>query len=183
MIYGFSYSGKTSFLLSAVKSCQDQDILPILIITENKLTRDRIVQAGVDLTKVILVEDLKYLEQVYNYISEKAQEVIDGKLPMKTMIFWDSVTGSPSEESFSVDKNGTIEKHFDNRKNANVIGFYSNIVASRIAETRRKEYDGILGLVMVNQAYVGEKPKWPAGAPAPIIAAGGEKRSKIKNKG
>ncbi len=175
MIYGFSDSGKTSFLLSAVKSCQDQDILPILIITENKLTRDRIVQAGVDLTKVILVEDLKYLEQVYNYISEKAQEVIDGKLPMKTMIFWDSVTGSPSEESFSVDKNGTIEKHFDNRKNANVIGFYSNIVASRIAETRRKEYDGILGLVMVNQAYVGEKPKWPAGAPAPIIAAGGEK--------
>lgn len=176
MIYGFSDSGKTSFLLSAIKSCQQQDILPILIVTEKKLTRDRIVESGVDLNRVLLIENLEYLEEVYDLISEKAQEVIDGRLPIKTMIFWDSVQGCPSNESYTVDKKtGKIEKHFDNRKNANVIGFYSNIIAARIAETRKKEYEGSLGLVMVNQAYVGEKPKFPIGAPAPIIPGGGEK--------
>lgn len=175
MIYGFSDSGKTSLLLSAVKSCQTQDILPILIVTETKLTRDRIVASGVDLNKIILIDDLTCLEEVYDFISVKCQEVIDGKLPTKVMIFWDSAAGAPSRDSFTINKDGTIDKHFDNRKNANVIGFYSPVIANRVAKTRQKEFEGTIGVTMVTQAYVGEKPKFPIGAPAPIIANGGEK--------
>jgi len=175
MIYGLSDSGKTALLLAAVKACQQQDILPILVVTENKLTKDRIVQAGIDLKKLILIENKKCLEDVYDYISGKVQEIIDGKLPVKVMVFWDSVAGAPSRDSFEIKSNGAIEKNFDNRKNANVIGFYNSIIADRIAETRKKDYAGILGLVMITQAYLGEKPKFPPGLPAPVVPNGGEK--------
>lgn len=175
MIYGLSDSGKTSLLLSAVKSCQEQGILPILLVTENKLTKKRIINAGIDLTKVLLVENVEYLEDAYNFISSKIQEVLNGELPIKVMIFWDSVAGAPSKESFEIDKSGKIEKNFDNRKNANVVGYYNSIIANRIAETRKVDYAGSLGLVMITQAYMGEKPKFPPGLPAPVVPNGGEK--------
>lgn len=175
MEYGLSDSGKTALLLAGVKAAIDQGCLPILIITENKLNKARLVQAGIDLTKIILVENLKYLEEVYDYISSKVQEVLDGKLPMQVPIFWDTVAGCPSRDSYTIEADGKIEKNFDNRKNANVIGFYNNIIASRVAETRKKGITGIVGVVMVTQAYMGEKPKFPAGLPAPILPNGGEK--------
>jgi hypothetical protein len=175
MLFGLSDSGKTGLLLHAVKKAQEQGILPVLIITENKLTRDRIIQAGIDLDKIVLVEDLKFLEAVYDYISMKIQEVLDGALPMDVMVFWDSAAGCPSKDSYSITAAGKIEKEFDNRKNANVIGFYNNIIASRIADTRKEGVVGSLGIVFVTQAYIGEKPKFPPGLPAPIIPNGGEK--------
>jgi hypothetical protein len=175
MAFGLSDSGKTGLLLNAVKCAQDQGKLAILIVTENKLTKDRITKAGIDLSKVIIVEDLKFLESVYDYISMKIQEVLDGKLPMDVMIFWDSVAGCPSKDSYSVTAAGKIEKEFDNRKNANVIGFYNNIIASRVADTRRSDVTGTVTIMFLTQAYVGEKPKFPPGLPAPIIPNGGEK--------
>jgi hypothetical protein len=175
MLYGLSDSGKTGILLNAVKQAQDQGILAILIITENKLSKTRLLRAGIDLNNLIIVEDLKYLETVYDYISSKTQEVLDGKLPVNVMIFWDTVAGCPSKESFEIKSDGRIEKNFDNRKNANVIGFYNNIIASRIAETRRKDVPATVGVVLVTQAYMGEKPKFPPGLPAPILPNGGEK--------
>lgn len=175
MLYGLSDSGKTGILLNAIKCAQEQGILPVLIVTENKLSRSRIAKSGVDLKNLIMVEDLKFLESVYDYISGKVQEVLDGKLPVPIMIFWDSVAGCPSKDSFTINANGSIEKNYDNRKNANVIGFYNNIIAGRIAETRRKGVEGGVGVVMVTQAYLGEKPKYPPGAPAPLLPNGGEK--------
>lgn len=175
MAFGLSDSGKTGLLLNAVKCAQDQGKLAILIITENKLTKDRIQKAGIDLNKVIIVEDLKFLESVYDYISMKVQEVLDGKLPMDVVIFWDSVAGCPSKDSYSVTAAGKIEKEFDNRKNANVIGFYNNIIASRVADTRRSDVAGTVTIMFLTQAYIGEKPKFPPGLPAPIIPNGGEK--------
>ena len=175
MKYGLSDSGKTALLLAGVKAAIEQGSLPVLIITENKLNKARLIQAGIDVSKIILVEHLKCLEDVYDYISGKVQEVLDGKLPMQVPIFWDTVAGCPSKESFTIDANGAIEKNFDNRKNANVIGFYNNIIAARVAETRKKGVVGIVGVIMVTQAYMGEKPKFPAGLPAPILPNGGEK--------
>lgn len=175
MAYGLSDSGKTGLLLNAVKCAQEQGKLPILIITENKLTKDRIVKAGINLDNLILVEDLKFLETVYDYISMKVQEVLENKLPMDVVIFWDSVAGCPSKDSYTIKADGKIEKEYDNRKNANVIGFYNNIIASRIADTRKEGVEGSLSVVFITQAYVGEKPKFPPGLPAPIVPNGGEK--------
>lgn len=175
MLYGLSDSGKTGILLNAVKNAQEQGHLAVLIVTENKLNKERLEKSGIDVDNLLLVEDLKCLENVYDYISCKTQEVLDGKLPLNVMIFWDTVSGCPSKDSFEIKADGKIEKNFDNRKNANVIGFYNNIIASRIAETRKVGVEGSVGVVMVTQAYVGEKPKFPAGLPAPIIPNGGEK--------
>jgi len=175
MLYGLSDSGKTGILLNAVRRAQEQGILPILIVTENKLSKDRIEKAGIVMDNLILVEDLKCLENVYDYISCKTQEIINGQLPLNVMIFWDTVSGCPSKDSFEILADGRIEKNFDNRKNANVIGFYNNIIASRIAETRKIGCEGMLGVVFVTQAYIGEKPKFPPGLPAPIVPNGGEK--------
>ncbi len=175
MLYGLSDSGKTGVLLKSVKAAQQQGKLPVLIVTENKLTKERIIAEGIDLNKLILVEDLKFLESVYDYISMKTQEVLDGDLPMDVVIFWDSVAGCPSKDSYTIKKDGKIEKEFDNRKNANVIGFYNNIIASRIADTRKEGVNGSVTVVFVTQAYVGEKPKFPPGLPAPIVPNGGEK--------
>lgn len=175
MMFGLSDSGKTGQMLNAIKCTQQQGKLAILIVTENKLTKDRIKSAGIDLDNLILVEDLKYLEAVYDYISMKVQEVLDNKLPLDVVIFWDSVAGCPSKDSYTVKADGKIEKEFDNRKNANVIGFYNNVIASRVADTRRTDVTGTVSLVFITQAYVGEKPKFPPGLPAPIVPNGGEK--------
>lgn len=175
MLYGLSDSGKTGILLNAVKMAQEQGFLAVLIITENKLNKDRLQKSGIDIDNLVIVEDLKCLENVYDYISGKTQEVLDGKLPLNVMIFWDTVSGCPSKDSYEIGADGKIEKNFDNRKNANVIGFYNNIIASRIAETRKVGVDGCVGVILVTQAYIGEKPKFPPGLPAPIIPNGGEK--------
>lgn len=175
MAFGLSDSGKTGLLLNAVKQAQSQGKLAILVVTENKLSKERISAAGIDLSRLILVEDLKFLEAVYDYISVKVQEVLDGDLPMDVVIFWDSVSGCPSKDSYTITPTGKIEKEFDNRKNANVIGFYNNIIASRIAETRKAGVTGTVTVLFITQAYIGEKPKFPAGLPAPIVPNGGEK--------
>lgn len=172
-LYGLSDCGKTGVLLNGAARAQKQGVLPIIIVTENKLNRDRILAAGIDPKKAIIKEDLKYLEHVYDYISMKTQEVKEGKLPMNVHFFWDSVAGTPSVESVEFTKEGKIVKKFTNQKNANVIGFYNPIIANIISETRRKDCPHTVGLTMVTQAYV-KPPEFP-GAPSTIVPNGGEK--------
>lgn len=172
-MYGLSDSGKTGILLNAAARAQRQGILPIIIVTENKMTRERMQAAGIDLKKAIIKEDLKYLEHVYDYISMKVQEVKSGKLPMNVHFFWDSVAGTPSVDSVEITKEGKIIKKFTNQKNANVIGFYNPIIAGMIAETRRVDSPHTVGLTMVTQAYK-NLPEFP-GAPATLVPNGGEK--------
>lgn len=172
-MYGLSDCGKTGLLLNAVAQAQKQDILPILIVTENKLDKKRIAAAGVNIDEAIIREDLKHLETIYNYMSTVIQDVLDGKLKSNVMFFWDSMAGAPSEESIEIAKDGSIKKKFTNQKNANVIGFYNPIIASRISDTRRLDCPYTVGLVFVTQAYV--KPaEFPGGHPS-IVPNGGEK--------
>lgn len=173
MLYGLSDSGKTSMILNIALAAQQQGILPILIVTENKLSMDRIVKAGIDPKKCIIREDLKHLEPIYDFISMKVQDILDGKLPMDVVFLWDSVAGAPSIESVDISKEGKITKNYTNQKNANVIGFYNPVIASRIAETRKKGEHNTAGLVMLTQAYK-QPPEFP-GAPTTLVPNGGEK--------
>lgn len=172
-MYGLSDCGKTGILLAGAARAQKQGVLPIIIITENKTNINRIRAAGVDPSKAIIKEDLKYLEHVYDYISMKVHEVKSGKLPMDIHFFWDSVAGTPSVESVEITKEGKIIKKFTNQKNANVIGFYNPIIASLIAETRQVDCPHTAGLTMLTQAYV-KPPEFPGG-PTTIVPNGGEK--------
>lgn len=172
-MYGLSDCGKTGILLAAAAAAQRQGILPIIIITENKTNINRIRAAGIDTSKAIIKEDLKYLEHVYDYISMKVHEIKSGKLPMNVHFFWDSVAGTPSVDSVEITKEGKIIKKFTNQKNANVIGFYNPIIASLISETRQVGCPHTAGLTMLTQAYV--KPAEFPGGPITIVPNGGEK--------
>lgn len=173
-MYGLSDSGKTSVMLQMAIDAQRAGIVPILIITENKMDWSRAEKMGLDISKskCVIREDFQYLEEVYDYISMKVEDCKKGRLP-DTMIFWDSVASTPSEDSLRIDKDGKIEKRFGNQKNANVIGYYNPIIMKRVTSTRTKDSESQLGLVMVTQAYV--KPAEFAGGMATIVPNGGEK--------
>lgn len=174
MAYGLSDSGKTEIVLKAAKMAVEQNILPILIFTENKIDKSRLLENNlVPGENSIVIEDLTTLEDVYDFISMKVEDVKNEKLAMDVMIFWDSVAATPSKESFEVDKEGRITKKYGPQKNAQVIGYYNPIIAKRIASTREMTSTYSVGLFMVNQAYI-KPPEFP-GAPSTVVPNGGEK--------
>jgi hypothetical protein len=174
MMYGLSDSGKTDILLKVAQEAVKQGILPKLIITENKLDETRLKEHGlIPKENCILEESLTTLEDVYDDISITVEDVKKGKLPMDVMILWDSVAGTPSKESFEIDKDGRISKKYGPQKNASVIGYFNPIIAKRIASTREMLCDHSVGLLMLNQAYK-NMPAFP-GAPTETVPNGGEK--------
>lgn len=174
MLYGLSDCGKTDIMLKVARCAVEQDILPIIIITENKLEKTRLNSLNlVDKQNCIVKEDLVTLEEVYDYISMKVEDIKSGKLRNNILILWDSVAGTPSKDSFEIDKDGRITKKFGPQKNASVIGYYNPIIMKRITSTREKGCDYSVGLFMLNQAYK-TLPEFP-GAPTDIVPNGGEK--------
>lgn len=173
--FGLSNSGKTTLLLIMAVRAQQQGKVPILIITENKMDWGRAQQMGLDISKnaCIIREDLEYLEDVYDYISQKVEDVKKGRLARDVVILWDSVAATPSKESLEIDESGKIKKKFTNQKNANVIGYYNPTIAKRINSTRQDDSAFSLALVMLTQAYI--KPAEFAGGMATIVPNGGEK--------
>lgn len=175
MLYGLSDSGKSDILLKIAKEAVSQDIVPFLIVTENKLDKERLDLYGLKHGENCIVEEtITTLEDVYDYISMKVHDIQKGKLKQNAIILWDSWAGTHSRETIDIDKdNGKILKKHSVMKNAQVGGQYNSIVMKRIASTREMNCDFSLGLVMVNQAYT-SPPEYP-GAPASIVANGGNK--------
>jgi RecA/RadA recombinase len=174
-MYGLSNSGKTTLLIHMAAQAQKLGIIPILIITENKMDWERAAPLGLDISKnkCIIREDLEYLEDVYDYISQKIEDVKTGKLPKNILMLWDSVASTPSRETMEIAKDGSIKKKYGPQKNAAVIGYYNPIIMKRITSTRRDDSKFTAGLVMLTQAYV--KPAEFAGGIATIVPNGGEK--------
>lgn len=174
MLYGLSDSGKTDVMLKVAREATQQDILPIIIITENKLDKTRLDLMGLEHKKNCLIkEDLTTLEDVYDYVSMKVEDIKNGKLKKNCIILWDSVAGTPSKESFEIAKDGKITKKYGPQKNASVIGYYNPIIMKRVTSTREMNSDYSLGLFMLNQAYK-QMPEFP-GAPTTTVPNGGEK--------
>jgi hypothetical protein len=174
MCYGLSDCGKTELMLKTAKEAVSQGNLAILILTENKMERSRLLSNGlIPGENCIVEENLVTLEDVYDYISMKVEDVKNGKLSINCMIFWDSVAATPSKESFEIDKDGRITKKYGPQKNASVIGYYNPLINKRIAETREESCPYTVGLFMVTQAYV-KPPEFP-GAHSSIVCNGGEK--------
>lgn len=174
MCYGLSDSGKTDIMLKIAKAAADQEVLPLIILTENKLEKERLNQLGLfNGQNCIIEENLTTLEDVYDYISMKVEDIKNNKLKMNCLILWDSVAGTPSKDSFEVDKEGRITKKYGPQKNAQTIGYYNPIIMKRIMSTREISCDYSIGLFMVNQAYK-QPPEFP-GAPTTVVCNGGEK--------
>lgn len=174
MIFGLSDSGKTDILLKVAKEAVAQDIVPFLIITENKMDKQRLSDYGlVHGENCIIEEQLKTLEDVYDYISMKVEDIKKGRLKQNTIVLWDSWAGTHAKDTIEIDKDGRILKKHSVMKNAQVGGQYNSIVMERIASTREMSCDYSLGLLMLNQAYT-SPPEFPGAQPS-IIANGGNK--------
>jgi RecA/RadA recombinase len=173
MGYGLSDSNKTEFMLHIAKAATKQNVLVILIITENKFKEDRLVNFGLNTSNCLVKRNLKYLEEVYDYISQIIHKVKKGLLKKDVIILWDSVASTPSQETMEIDKEGKIKKKYGPQKNAAVIGYYNPIIMDLVTTTREEGSEYQVGLYMVNQAYV--KPPEMPGLPATIVPNGGEK--------
>jgi recombination protein RecA len=174
-MYGLSNSGKTTLMLHIAAQAQKQGKVPVMIITENKMDWQRAEQLGLDISKskCIIREDFEFLEDVYDYISQKIEDVKTGRLPRDIVILWDSVASTPSRESLEIDKSGSIKKKYGPQKNAAVIGYYNPIIMKRVTSTRRVDSANTAAVVMLTQAYV--KPPEFSGGIATIVPNGGEK--------
>jgi RecA/RadA recombinase len=174
MGYGLSDSGKTEFMLHIAKAAVEQGVLPIFIITENKFKEERLEKFGIYNKKnAIIKRDIRYLEDVYNYMSQIIHRVKAGEIKKDIIFLWDSVASTPSSESFEISKDGSITKRFGPQKNASVIGYYNPLMLDMISNTRHKDSEHQVGLYMVNQAYI--TPSKMPGLPATLTANGGEK--------
>lgn len=175
MVYGLSNSGKTSLILEVALCAQRSGIIPIFIISENKLDWNRARKWGIDLSeeKCLIRDDFLSLEDAYDFIGVIVKSVKTGELDSDVIIFWDSVSNFHSREGFEISKTGEIIKKYTNQKDANTIGFYNPIISNMITSTKYSDVPHSVGLFYVAQAY--ELPlAYPPGAKI-LTPNGGEK--------
>jgi RecA/RadA recombinase len=172
-IFGRSDSGKTSLMFHAAAQAQAQGILPILIITEGKVSWDRATAMGLDQDGLIIIrEDLQYLEEVYKFMGDVCAHVSSGELPHDVMIFWDSLGNTLSAREVEVQKDGTIE-----RKSTMMIAGKCNseglrILSTQVNNTRKISYPKTVGITIINTCYT-KPPSFPGGM-ATEVPYGGE---------
>lgn len=160
-LFGLSDSGKTSLVFHAAAQAQAQGILPVFIITENKVSWDRAKQMGVDVENCI-VEHAEYLEDIFNKIDRITSDVVMGKLPYNVMIFVDSIGNTVSTESVTQNKDGTVEMGGAMMKAAKVIRERMRVFSHKINNTRKTTSPFYVGLTFVNHAYK-QPPQFPGG--------------------
>lgn len=186
--YGLSDTGKSTLLNHAVAQCQQQGILPVIILTgpEKKVDWNRARKMGVqytgDLPKseqnkddfIIVEEGLETVEQVFNFVNNKIiKNVEQGKLPYDTMIFWDSAGNTHCEGALSKDAKGNVVIKDMHMKGAKIMGEQLIATTPRIESTRKETRPHFVGLYVVTSMYKGA-PAFP-GAPQPWKIKGGNK--------
>lgn len=185
--YGKSDTGKTSLMFHAAAQAQAQGILPVIIVSEGKIDWNRARAMGLQYTAdlpvdqrnteefIIVEENLKYLEEIFDFIDNKIiNNVMNGKLPFDVMIFWDSMGNSISEKSIKVDaKTGNREIKNTHMQAAAIKSERLTVLMDRINDTRKINYPKAVGAFIINHVYTGQ-PAY-TGAPAPEIVKGGNK--------
>ena len=186
-VYGKSDSSKTSLMFHAAAKAQKQGILPVIIISEGKVDWSRARAMGLEYTGdlpeeernkeefIIVEENLKYLEDIFDFIDNKIiTNVMNGKLPFNVMIFYDSMGQSISEKSIKInEKTGEREVKNTHMQAAAVKSERLSILMDRCNDTRKMVYPKSVGAFIINHVYTGQ-PAY-SGAPAPEIVKGGNK--------
>lgn len=171
-IYGKSDTGKTSIMFHAAAQAQAQGILPIMIITEGKVSWDRAAAMGFDSEGFCIVrEDLQYLEEVYQFMGKVCADVGSGELPHDVMIFWDSLGNTLSQKEVEVQKDGSIE-----RKSTMMIAGKTNseglrVLSTQVNNTRKVSYPKTVGITIINTCYT-KPPAFPGGMSSEVPYGG-----------
>lgn len=170
-IFGLSDSGKTSLVFHTAAQAQKIGVLPVFIITENKVSWDRAKLMGVDVDNCI-IEHAQYIEDVFVKIDRIVSDVSSGKLPMNVMIFVDSIGNTVSVDSVTQNKDGTVEQGGPMMKSAKVLREKMRVFSHKINDTRKTTSPFYAGLVFINHAYK-QPPAFPGG-PTTVVPYGGD---------
>jgi len=172
-IYGKSDTGKTSLMFHAAAQAQKQGVLPVLIITEGKVSWDRAASMGFDRDGFAIVEEgLEYLEDVYKFMDTICAKVGTGDLPHDVMIFWDSLGNTLSKDEIEDKPDGTTVRKASMMKAAKVNSEGLRILSKKINNTRKISYPKTVGVTIINTCYT--KPPAFTGAMASDVPYGGE---------
>lgn len=162
MCYGKQDSGKTSLMFHAAAKAQENDILPIMIVTEGKIDIERAKSMGFNPDNGIIVQSCEFLEDVFDLIDKITTDVAMGNLTKDVMIFWDSVGNTLSNREVEVKKDGTWEKQSTMMVASKVISERMRVISKKVNDTRKVTYPKAVGLFVINQAYTAP-PKFPGG--------------------
>jgi hypothetical protein len=179
MFLGHSDTGKTTALVKSAVWAQQNDVLPVFIITEQKWSFEHAKLMGFECEEMVDQEtgeiewdgffifnnDFSYIEQITDYINELLDAQEKGDLPYDLLFLWDSVGSVPCKMTYD----GKGGKQHNAAVLADKIGMGIN---QRISGSRKSTSKYENTLVIVNQPWV-EIPDNPFGQPK-IKAKGGE---------
>ena len=167
MLLGHSDTGKTTALVKTAVDAQKKNILPVLIITEQKWSWEHAEIMGFNRVDdfYLFNSNFEYIEQITDYINELLDAQDKGEIPHDLLFLWDSVGSVPCKMTYD----GKGGKQHNASVLADKIGMGIN---QRISGSRRTDKPYTNSLVIVNQPWV-ELPDNPFGQPK-IKAKGGE---------
>ena len=174
LLRGHSDTGKTTAMIEAAVSAQNNGILPVFIITEMKWNWEHAVQMGLDINiekdengevvnydgNFIYVdrETLNSIEDVAGFILDLMDEQKRGNLPYDLLFLWDSIGSVPCEMSLKSNKN-------NNEWNAGAMSTqFGNNVNQKVTLSRKESSPYTNTLVCVNKVWT-LKPASPMGQP------------------
>lgn len=173
-VYGKSDTGKTSLMFHLAAYAQNNNMLPIIYITEKKVDWDRAQSMGFDRDGYALIEEnFNTLEDVFEDILKKLAEQNREELPKDIVFFWDSIGNTLSKEEFEDDKEGNRDIKSTMMKASKVISTHMRHVGPKINDTRKIEVPHNATLIFLNQAYT--MPPQSYGAMSKLVPYGGEK--------
>lgn len=160
-VVGQSDTGKTTFALHAVKSCQDAGGIALWLDFEHKFPYERAVAMGIDMRRLLLAQP-RTIEQGFDLYVRTLKVMRVKNKTKKIVLVWDSIGSAPCEWELDDDK-----------------GEYAPAAAKAIkGGLRRTRYfldEVSAAVILINQFYMRTDLKGPAAAFAKKTKAyGGE---------
>jgi RecA/RadA recombinase len=169
--HGRSNSGKSTMALELAKYAQEQDIIPVFIITEKKWSWDRCTDMGIDPERCIVNTNVDFIEEGCDKIEEFLKDQEEGRLPHDIVFIWDSIGSTPSKKEFEAAEEGGGGGGM--MLTARVLRErISRRIFHKINNTRKEDRPYNATLFVVNQSYL-TPPSFAGGQPS-ITAYGGE---------
>jgi len=179
MFLGHTDTGKTTAMVKAIVDAQKKNILPVIIITEQKWSFEHAKLMGMECESTVDKEtgdiswdgfflfrnDFDTIEQITDFINDLLNDQDKGEIEYDLQFVWDSVGSIPCQMTFE----GKGGKEHNAATLANKIGMGLN---QRITGSRRSESKYTNTLIIVNQPWV-DRPDNPFTQPR-IKAKGGE---------